>query len=382
MTLSTLKAKRRGFTLVELLVVIAIIGTLVGLLLPAVQSAREAGRRSSCSNNVRQLGLSVLNYESGRQRLPAFTDRNEWTGQPGVTTSNSGTTPGYSWVVLCLPFMEETGLYNAIASSSGKFANSPFANTTVNVATGTAGTNGALLAASVNIPPLRCASFVGDGKAETNTSGASNGLSYAAAYNALGAGNVSITNYKANVGTHIASGTAVANNGPITYPTTSGTAANASRAGGIPLGSIADGTSKTVMVVETKERGFAGWIDGSTSWVTASNLVTSSTFPNYINGSWRTAASTNVVSAAPGQTGVGINFPATTVSGTGQYLSSTAWTQYATYGMAHGPSSDHAGGLVLHAFVDGHVGQISSDVDPTIYMSLFSRAQGEPISDF
>ncbi|MEK0425942.1 MAG: hypothetical protein RJB11_2033, partial [Planctomycetota bacterium] len=63
--------KRQGFTLVELLVVIAIIGILVGLLLPAVQAAREAARRMSCGNNIRQLALGCLNYESAYKKLPA-----------------------------------------------------------------------------------------------------------------------------------------------------------------------------------------------------------------------------------------------------------------------------------------------------------------------
>ena len=60
----------RGFTLVELLVVIAIIGVLVGLLLPAVQTAREAARRSSCSSNFAQVGKGLLNYESARMSFP------------------------------------------------------------------------------------------------------------------------------------------------------------------------------------------------------------------------------------------------------------------------------------------------------------------------
>ncbi len=93
----------RGFTLVELLVVIAIIGVLVGLLLPAVQAAREAARRMQCTNNVRQLGLAVHNYESANRRLPS-----------GWIANNGHGEPGWGWAAALLPFMEGTNLHNQI----------------------------------------------------------------------------------------------------------------------------------------------------------------------------------------------------------------------------------------------------------------------------
>ena len=87
--------KRRGFTLVELLVVIAIIGVLVALLLPAVQSAREAARRASCTNNLRQIGVGIHNYESTWKTMP-----------PGSYHAVFGT-----WILHLLPFVEQQALH-------------------------------------------------------------------------------------------------------------------------------------------------------------------------------------------------------------------------------------------------------------------------------
>ena len=120
---------RQGFTLVELLVVIAIIGILVGLLLPAVQAAREAARRMSCSNNFKQIGLAIHNYHSAYKQLPthgAGTDTLGGTapaGNTGATTnwwSNYGAANAWrlSALVGLTPFIEQQAVWEQISNPS------------------------------------------------------------------------------------------------------------------------------------------------------------------------------------------------------------------------------------------------------------------------
>jgi prepilin-type N-terminal cleavage/methylation domain-containing protein len=100
----------RGFTLVELLVVIAIIGILVALLLPAIQAAREAARRVSCQNNIKNLALAVLNYENQKKALPPAVDIDP---PAGLEVFDSGAIDVHlSWVVHILPLIEEQALYD------------------------------------------------------------------------------------------------------------------------------------------------------------------------------------------------------------------------------------------------------------------------------
>jgi prepilin-type N-terminal cleavage/methylation domain-containing protein len=103
------RQRRRGFTLIELLVVIAIIGVLVGLLLPAVQTAREAARRSSCQNNLKQIGLGLLNHESAKKAFPA-----------GYSYFNNGGERCWGWATFILPYMEQLSLYEQLDPENRK----------------------------------------------------------------------------------------------------------------------------------------------------------------------------------------------------------------------------------------------------------------------
>lgn len=92
-----------GVTLIELLVVLAIIGVLIGLLLPAVQYAREAARRSSCANNLKQIGIGILHHESTHQFFPTGGWGPDWVGDPdaGFTEKQPG-----GWIFNILPYVE------------------------------------------------------------------------------------------------------------------------------------------------------------------------------------------------------------------------------------------------------------------------------------
>jgi prepilin-type N-terminal cleavage/methylation domain-containing protein/prepilin-type processing-associated H-X9-DG protein len=115
---------RRGFTLIELLVVIAIISVLIALLLPAVQSAREAARRSQCVNNLMQLGIALQNYESAFELLP-----------PGVVSEKGPVVDqpkgyGFGWMSQILPYMEMKNTYNHFNFQFGLYEQQNFTTRT------------------------------------------------------------------------------------------------------------------------------------------------------------------------------------------------------------------------------------------------------------
>src|SRR5579872_386881 len=101
--------RRTGFTLIELLVVIAVIAVLIGLLLPAVQQAREAARRTQCKNNLKQIGLALLNYESSFRIFPPG-----YIAGSAFIDGQTDTAPGWSWGAMILPQLDQEPLQSTI----------------------------------------------------------------------------------------------------------------------------------------------------------------------------------------------------------------------------------------------------------------------------
>lgn len=101
--------RRRGFTLIELLVVIAIIAILIALLLPAVQQAREAARRVSCKNNMRQIGIATHNYHDVHRSFPPG-----WIGATAGIGNDVEGNNGFGWGTMTLPYLEQSTLYNQL----------------------------------------------------------------------------------------------------------------------------------------------------------------------------------------------------------------------------------------------------------------------------
>jgi len=313
----TISKKREGFTLVELLVVIAIIGTLVGLLLPAVQSAREAARRSACTNNLKQLGLGVLNFESARKRLPA--------ANAGIGSSSGSQAGGHSWITAILPFLEETNLYTTISSGSGRLTSAFSVNTS---------------AARTSLPQLVCPSFAGDKTSATGNSVTSCGVTNYKGVAAAGCATQRVPYTSSNLG------------GVITLEKY-GSEACAPYTG-LTLAQITDGTSKTFMIGESREVTQAAWIDGQNSFVVA------------VKGNGNlTAASTGVT----GGTLAILDNQGT--AGTYDNLAGSAGST------DYGESSNHQAGITLFGYADGHVGQVTPEIDATLMRNLHTRGGSE-----
>ncbi|MCA9211467.1 MAG: DUF1559 domain-containing protein [Planctomycetales bacterium] len=382
------RSRRQGFTLVELLVVIAIIAILVLLLLPAVNAAREAARRNGCINQVRQLAIAVVNHESATQSFPLVNTAPPLGNEQPYTETLGRYAPGeykdpsyerrgyrndgYSWIVQALPYMEETTLYEDLSRVTQQFKLTAF-NPALNISLvdqGSGADDAEVVVkhpAEQNIDFLHCPSFAGEHFAQYSYGGFFEGGSG-------GEHPVAGTNYVAVSAciTRTSRGTVQDWDGQFGGSIISKRKPNSS---GLKIRDLIDGTSKTIIIAESKREGYSSWYSGQSSFVTAMR-------PDQTD--------LEIVYKEDGANGVGDTVLSGLNWGRDILLDTVAnpnqandW--YCTVWKGDqprdwGPSSDHAGGVIVHAFADGHTRGLPESTDSTAYFRLISRGGNETVN--
>ena len=416
-TRSATKRGKRGFTLVELLVVIAIIGILVALLLPAIQAAREAARRNSCLNNVKNIGLGLQNYADRAKSFPLAStvpfSPDSQLGAGGASDITSNNThdwdlgDGYSWLFQILPEMEGSNLYDLVNQNplSYKVKVGPFNPGIVVTDTGDK-----TMAHEQPIEVFRCPSYPGSEESKVaatygTRAAVGNYVAIPAThYNEDGTGGA--TNGSAPTGALFDSYSGskpkrTAGNGVLVFAQIDPTAVTTKRPTlrGTSFSGMSDGTSNTIMFAESREETYTSWISGLSSYVVAADpdgpgdrIVKASP-----------SGSTNLPAVlmwpeddTNGQTALNVGKD---VKRAGQNATDPGPRQLAdpdsnkvyfydyTYSHANGnprifgPSSNHPG-AVMHGFGDAHGKAIAENIDRDTYLHLVTRAGREVVENF
>jgi len=322
--------RRQGFTLIELLVVIAIIAVLIALLLPAVQAAREAARRTQCVNNLKQLGLGVLNYESTNGCIPPTSNNSAPAG--------IGQTNDFSFKVRMLPFLELSQHFNALNQAQ---VSTSAQNTTIH---------------NVQVKTFQCPS-------DSNDPGSPTGD----------------TNYPNNVGlTRAIAGSSTT--GPLDGPAYKMNQPPEDST--VKMASITDGTSNTVI--------FSEWIKGKNAGLGVAGLsqVYNIVIPEVPGQTVLKYQQTCQAATAPAYAQKGIDWLLDTCGKGGCYShimtpnKKACWYGPGDNGNTDttvvGTSSNHAGGVNV-GFLDGSIKFIKDSISNQAWWAIATKAGGEVV---
>jgi prepilin-type N-terminal cleavage/methylation domain-containing protein len=385
---------RRGFTLVELLVVITIIGILVSMLLPAVQAAREAARRNSCANNLKQIGLAILNFESSYKKLPTGGEGTDYTSDP-LSPPKTKFSKNALFTLL-LPFIEKTDVYNMMNQTYS------YRDTTPQIPDPNDPTGATMIPGNTTAAKTQIATYVCP----------SNPFS---AKNLRDPGGFGGLDYFATVYTDIDPVTGIRNNttkvggkwcrvdGALTVEDGNATAGSLTAVDGtmktsVAIAAIRDGTSNTIAVIEDAGRvspgskGVPYYDDTSGAVIGTDDITDASGTSGVKRATWRWAdpdANGSGISGPPGLTapttgayaGKIINQNNSPVGGYGAPTDNTSWCKN-NVGNNDEPFSFHPAGCNV-VLVDGSVRFLGEDVDSITLRRLVSRSEGvSPSKEF
>lgn len=368
--------RRGAFTLWDVVVVIAILGVLLALLLPAISAARESARRNSCNCSFKQVGLAIHNFHDTSKKFPSSTSTSIRGVSPGSRSSDFMAGAGVSWQVRILPYMEQLSLYNACNIQNKTSQPDAFDPSITVPNTNSAG--GQMHVSTVCVGGFICPSYAGalfsdapeyshltsvpTGSEQVGCCGGGSGAADTSSLTRGYRTGVAASTFVATSATHLdlmlddpTLPEAKLPNGIIVPPPQS-----------ISMSDIADGSSRTLMITETREQRYSSWYDGTVGWVV---MMDPNGRPPVRDGSSPFYIATGNSSLEVG----------TQMSKNQHYLPQSMIPTFAT-DWSWGPSSFHQG-LIMVGMADGSARSVNVDIDPTVLLQLTTRNGREP-ADF